>query len=186
MYEYAFQGRLLPGERIAWSGRAGDGLVFTAADIFIIPFSIVWCTFAFTMVFTTSAAHAPAEFPMIGSLFAAVGFYMVAGRFIIDWLVRRGLRYAVTDRRILIARAAPFRRFTAIGLAQLADVNLIERTSGRGTIRFGPEQGLRHNGFGSLSPALDPTPQFIAIDDVRRVFDLVQRASADAASRASG
>jgi hypothetical protein len=26
-----------------------------------------------------------------------------------------------------------------------------------------------------MSPAFDPTPQFLAIDDARRVFDLIQR-----------
>jgi hypothetical protein len=32
-----------------------------------------------------------------------------------------------------------------------------------------------NRGMSSWTPALDPTPQFIAIDDVRRVFDLVQK-----------
>ena len=177
---------MLPGERIAWCGQAGGGIIFTGRDLFLIPFSIFWCGFALTMFIVTGTSNAPREFPLVGGLFVLVGLYLVFGRFVVDWWVRRGLSYAVTDRRILIAGKAPFRKFIAIGLAQLADVNLFERASGRGTIRFGPDHGLRQNAFGGMSsPSLESTPQFIAIDEVRRVFDLVQRLSAEAASRAN-
>jgi hypothetical protein len=33
------------------------------------------------------------------------------------------------------------------------------------------------------SPALDPTPQFIAIEDSRRIFDLIQKLAQQASSR---
>ncbi len=39
-------GRLLGGERVAWSGRPVQGILFTARDIFLIPFSLIWCGFA--------------------------------------------------------------------------------------------------------------------------------------------
>ena len=79
---------------------------------------------------------------------------------------------------MLIARSGPFADFTAINLDRLPNARLSERRSGRGDIRFGepvPPWGGR--GYATWSPALDPTPQFLAIEDARRVFDLVQRAA---------
>jgi hypothetical protein len=121
---------------------------------------------------------APSFFDLWGAMFICIGLYFVFGRFVVDAFIRRGMRYAVTDRRVLIARAGPFSKFTAIGLNQLPDVNLNEGRSGRGTIRFGQAASMWGNrGMGEWTPAFDPTPQFIAIDDVHRVFDLIQRST---------
>ncbi|CAN5261466.1 hypothetical protein BH09PSE1_BH09PSE1_02630 [soil metagenome] len=85
------------------------------------------------------------------------------------------MHYAVTDRRILISRPAPFSRFTAVSLSHLPNIDLSESSGGRGTIRFGEAASMWNNRGFSWSPAFDPTPQFIAIEDVRRVFDLIQQ-----------
>jgi hypothetical protein len=177
MADDLFQGRLLSGERISWSGRPKSGLVLTGRDIYLIPFSLVWCGFAIFWTFGATDAGAPTFFTLWGMMFVCVGLYFVFGRFIVDAWVRHGLRYAVTDRRILIARPAPFAKFTAIGLGQLPDIDLAERGNGRGTIRFGQAASTMWNnrGGGVWSDALDPTPKFIAIEDARRVFDLIQR-----------
>lgn len=186
-----FNGRLLPGERIAWSGQPQQGLLLTARDIFLIPFSLMWCGFAIFWTFmvtsaSVSEANAAAEvngaggfFVLWGLMFVAIGLYFVVGRFIVDAWVRRGLHYAVTDQRILIARGAPFGRFTALNIGKLPDIDLSERGNGRGTIRFGQPAAMRgYRGMSLWSVALDPTPQFLGIEDARRVFDLIQRAQA--------
>jgi hypothetical protein len=173
-----FQGRLLPGERIAWRGTAGRGILFTPRDLFLIPFSLAWCGFAIFWTVTATRGRAPDFFTLWGSMFICFGVYFVAGRFLVDAWVRRGTVYAVTDRRILILRGAPFGKFIALALSQLPDISLSERRGGRGTIRFGAEMSMANNrSAGIWSPALDATPQFIAIEDARRVFDLVQRAN---------
>ena len=41
-----FSGRLLPGERVVWSGRPATGMLFTPRDLFLIPLSAVWLGFA--------------------------------------------------------------------------------------------------------------------------------------------
>jgi hypothetical protein len=117
-------------------------------------------------------------FVLWGSVFVCVGLYFVAGRFAIDAWVRMGMSYALTDRRVLIARSPPFANFTAVNLDRLPDANLSESSGGRGTIRFGQPAGpFGRQGLALWSPALDPTPQFLAIDDARSVFDRIQRSS---------
>jgi hypothetical protein len=178
MLDDPFQGRLLPGERIAWRGTPGRGILFTPRDIFLVPFSLAWCGFAIFWTVSAAGMHAPDFFTLWGSMFVCIGLYFVAGRFLVDAWIRRGTVYAVTDRRILILRGAPFGKFIAVGLPQLPDISLSESRDGRGTIRFGTEVSMFGNrGMSSWSPALDPTPQFIAIQDARRVFDLVQHAN---------
>lgn len=176
-----FSGRLLPGERVIWSGRAGAGIMFTAQDIFLVPFSLIWCGFAVFWTVMASGHGAPVFFDVFGLAFVCVGVYFVAGRFVVDAWIRSGLRYAVTDRRALILRSGPLSDFTAVSLDRLADIRLKEEANGRGTIRFGRSAGVWGGRGVSWSPALDPTPAFLAIDDVRRVFDLVQRHQADRA-----
>jgi hypothetical protein len=175
MADDLFTSRLLSGERILWSGTPGQGLLLTEADTFAIPFSLLWCGI---VIFWTIGASRTAGFgPLLfGVIFICFGLYNLVGRFLVDAWIRRDLRYAVTNRRILIARPAPFSRFTALNLEQLSEVDLKERTNGRGTIRFGQRAPAWAWGYyRGMSPALDPTPQFLAIGDARRVFDLIQR-----------
>jgi hypothetical protein len=174
MVDELFAGRLLDGKRILWSGKPGQGLLLTGQDIFLIPFSLLW--FGFAIFWTVGVSRrAPDFFILWSGMFICIGLYFVVGRFFVDAWMRRGLRYAVTDRRILIARPAPFSRFTTLGLGQLPEGNLKESANGRGTIRFGQPGLAPARGFTSMTPALDAVPQFLAIDDARRVFDLIQR-----------
>jgi hypothetical protein len=83
----------------------------------------------------------------------------------------------VTDRRILILRSGPFSDFTTLALERLPEAKLSEKQDGRGTIRFGQSMSPWMRGFGGWSAALDPSPQFLAIADSRKVFDLIQRSA---------
>jgi hypothetical protein len=168
--------RLLSGERVLWSGRPGQGIIFTPRDTFLIPFSMLWCGFAIFWTMTATRTGGISFFALWGTMFICVGLYLVVGRFVLDAFIRGGIRYAVTNRRILIARPWPFRNLTAVSLSQLADVQLTERRGGRGTIRFGQPASLSgRQGMSSWAPSLDPTPQFLAIEDASQVFDLIQR-----------
>jgi hypothetical protein len=171
-----FRGKLLPGERIVWAGQPMSGLMFTARDLFLVPFSVVWCGFA--IVWTTGVAlSGGGAFALFGLIFVAVGLGISVGRFLVDAWLRRSTRYALTNRRVLILRTAPTADFVALSLGRLPQARLTERKDGRGTIRFGPQANLFNFGGTGLSvwvPSLDPTPQFLGIPDAAKVFDLVQ------------
>jgi hypothetical protein len=171
-----FAGRLLDGEHVIWSGQPRQGLMLTPQDAVLIPFSLAWCGFAVFWEVSVVTQGAPASFTLSGAVFVCFGLFFVFGRFLFDAWLRRGLRYAVTDRRILICRPRPLGRFIAIGLDRIPQAQLTEGTGGRGTIRFGPTATIwPGRNISSLAPALDPTPQFLGISDARGVFDLIQR-----------
>ena len=81
-----------------WTGRPSAGLLFTSRDIFLVPFSLVWCGFA--IFWESSAAwidgrdsvpvgqgplsNTPTFFLLFGGAFVLVGLYFVFGRFIVD------------------------------------------------------------------------------------------------------
>jgi hypothetical protein len=173
---------LIQGETIVWWGRPAQGIVFAAADALLIPFSLVWGGFAIFWETLVLRGKAPLPFALFGVPFVLVGLFLIFGRFFLDSWLRARTVYALTDRRVLIARAAPFGNFKAVNLDRLPEVSLIEKANGKGTIRFGQPTsmfgatyGVRRSG--GWIAALDPTPQFFAIDDVQRVFAAVQERS---------
>ncbi len=168
--------RLLPGEKLLWSGGPQRGILFTASDAFLIPFSVMWGGFAIFWEASVLSTKAPDFFGLWGIPFVLVGLYLIVGRFFVDAWIRGGLVYAVTSQRILIARPSPIARFTALNLNQLPAVSLKERNNGRGDIVFGDSVSVfGRRGFSGWSPALDPTPRFLGIENVKVVFDLIQR-----------
>jgi len=179
----SFSGQLLSGERIQWSGAPRQGWLFTGRDIFLIPFSLVWCGIIGSVViasFAAPASAAPAGFAfmLIPGAMLCFGLFFMLGRFPLDAWLRGRTRYAVTNQRILIARDAPFGTFTAVSLDRLPAVKFDQRADGRGTLRFGESVSMFSNrGFSTWLPSLDPTPQFMAVDNAKSVFDLIQRLS---------
>ena len=180
--------RMLTGERILWSGRPAQGLRFTSRDVFLIPFSLMWGGFA---IFWESAVltkeQTPGFFALWGIPFILIGVYFIVGRFLLDAWVRGGMFYAVTNKRILISRSGPFSKLTALSLDRLPDASLSESSGGRGTIRFGQPVQMwgRGNSMSSWTPSLDPTPQFIGIENARSVFDQIQLATRSGDSSSS-
>jgi hypothetical protein len=148
--------------------------------VFLIPFSLLWGGFAiFWETTVLTQANSQFFFALWGIPFVLIGLYLIVGRFLLDAWIRSGMSYAVTNKRILIFRSGPFSKLTAVPLDRLPDASLRESRDGRGTIRFGeqaPFWGGR-NGVSSWTPALDPTPQFLAIENARNVFDQVQSSS---------
>ena len=107
-------------EKLLWEGAPATGLRFRASDLgksvfglFFLGFSIFWVAGASSVTsgFHTSGLAAGPEgvfqfFPLFGLPFVLVGAYMVFGQYLWNAYVRGKTRYALTDRRAIIAKSA--------------------------------------------------------------------------------
>ncbi len=100
---------LRPGEQLLWCGRPDRAVLFTAADIIAIPFSIVWLGIAIAWEAGVRASGAPAAFRDLGVPFLLIGVYLVAGRYITRWFRKRQTVYGITSERVIVQVGASFR-----------------------------------------------------------------------------
>ncbi len=158
-----------------WTGRPGGGIRFQRGDIFLVPFSLLWCGFA---VFweTTVIISREAPWPMIvfGGAFVLVGLYFVAGRFIFDMYMRSQTTYGLTRDSALINVAALFGRRSTIYLPSVSNLNLDLAQDGTGSIFFGDPPGF-WSGAGWVNTYQKVSPGFLYIDRAADVFELCKR-----------
>jgi hypothetical protein len=95
-------------EQLLWQGAPDAGVWFTSEDVFLVPFSILWCGFAIFWESSVIGGHAPFFFRLWGIPFVAVGLYFVAGRFFYKNYRKRSTVYAVTTKRAMILRPRSF------------------------------------------------------------------------------
>ena len=164
---------LLPGERLLWAGRPPRGVRLSAADAFIIPFSLLWSGFA---VFWTLGAWwggAPGLFVAFGFPFVAVGLYLIFGRFFHDAWRRGRTLYAVSSQRVLVLRGD---RLVGRDIGRLATLEIEQRGAGRGTIRFEPSPFPAESFAGRSRVAVTSRDDgFYEIEQPRTVYDLIRR-----------
>ena len=166
------------GERLIWSGMPKQGVMFRPSDAFAVPFSLMWGGFAiFWEASVLRIGTAPGFFVLWGIPFVAVGLYLIAGRFFYDAFCRARTLYGVTNQRALIISGIWQRNTQSIFLEGLTNINLREAGSGSGTITFGPEpSGFSWNAGGWPGANRNMSPRFEAIDEPRRVLDLIRNA----------
>ena len=170
-----FSAYLQSGERIVWTGRPYRGIRFTAQDIFLVPFSLVWGGILATTAVTTF--RAPGFPDLMLYLFALIGVYFIVGRFAVDSWARSRMTYALTDRRALIIRRIFGERLIAVTLANAAQLRL-NRHRSRGDLEFEARQSpFFGRSWGMWTPSLDGAARFIGIEDPTEVYRLAQRAA---------
>jgi hypothetical protein len=104
--DYArLQAFVRPGEQLLWCGRPDPRLWFTGADLYVIPFSLVWCGFAIFWTVGASRTGGPL-FGLFGVIFVAMGLYLVAGRFFYKHYRKKQTVYGITTQRALVATGA--------------------------------------------------------------------------------
>ena len=185
---------LSPGERILWSGQPSRKVVFSAQDLYMIPFSLLWGGFAIfweagVLGLFGSGGKGGIEaiswfMALWGVPFVLVGQYMIWGRFFYSAWKKQKLIYAVTDSRILVLNLAPRRRLVAAFLQQLPVLEKAVRLNGIGTLTFGlmpatagwGGNARMYSWDGGLSSSV---PIFIDIEDAENVYRILCQARGD-------
>jgi hypothetical protein len=137
LIENVFDNELLREERILWTGQPETSVLFTRADIFLVPFSLLWGGFAFFWEITAISMKAPMDFWLFGIPFVIIGFYIVFGRFLVKNRRKRRTFYALTNQRVLILSTFISRSLQAQFIEQIPSININVRKNGIGTITFG-------------------------------------------------
>jgi hypothetical protein len=170
---------LSTGEQLVWSGRPRTGIRLTGADVFLIPFSLVWCGFAAFWEKSALKMGAPDFFPLFGLMFVVVGLYFVFGRFIADAIRRGKTFYGLTPRRAIIVSGIFNRQVKSIDLASLGDISVSERADRSGTISLGTSSGMNTWAAGMMGPSWPGAarylpPAFEMIEGVKAVYDKIR------------
>ena len=135
---YSIEIELEPGEKLLWRGRPQSGIFMKPHDLYQIPFTLLWCGFAFFWEWSVVARGAPLLFKLWGIPFVIAGIYLVVGRFWVDAWMREETRYALTDRRIIIASGLFTRKVQSLPLGALSEISVTLTRNGVGTVLFGP------------------------------------------------
>jgi len=169
-------------ERLIWAGRPKQGLLFRSSDLFLIPFTLLWCGFAIFWEYSVvGEPRAPIFFPVFGGVFVLIGLNMVVGRFFVDALARRKIVYGVSNTRVLIVGGILARTSRSISLKTLGELSLAEHGDGTGTIVFGT---VPTGPWGYLGPRgmsmKSQVPQFERIDQARATYNVIREAQKNA------
>jgi hypothetical protein len=125
---------LFEGEKVLWQGKPEEGHLFSASDIFFIPFSILWCAFACFWEFSVIVAGAPILFCLWGIPFVLFGLYITVGRFFLKQSSRKQTFYAVTDRKVIRMKK---NKTDYLDLRNCGKIHTQVNSDNSGTITFG-------------------------------------------------
>jgi hypothetical protein len=170
--------QLSAGERLLWSGRPKQGILFRGSDGFMIPFSIVWGGFAIFWTFGAQKANAPLPFWGFGLIFVCVGLYMIVGRFFVDMFQRGKTYYGLSDHRAIIISGIFGRTVKSLNLRSISDATLSEKGNGEGTITFGPTNYMTTWAQGMPWPGMsqNQVPTFERIENAKSVYEMIRKA----------
>jgi Bacterial PH domain len=178
--------QLSSGEKLVWSGQPRAGIRLRWSDVFMIPFSILWCGFAIFWESMVVRKGAPVFMMFWGIPFVLVGLYIVFGRFIVDAMTRTKTFYGITNERIIIISGLFSQEIKSLNLRTLTDVSLSERSDGSGTITFGPVYPMGRwmpagswPGAGRYAP-----PAFDMIERAKDVYEIIRQAQKETAQGA--
>ena len=174
---------LEPGETLLWSGQPNPYRLFTGADVFLVPFSLLWGGFAIFWEASVLGTFRygtgfPILFALFGIPFVALGLYFIAGRFWVKRYAKLRTVYAVTDRRVISLSIAFRKTVRSASLKRLPGLEISTGRDGSGTVTFGHFSGMsgfyENTGMEWLARTMGPRPMaFYDLDDARGVYRLV-------------
>jgi len=178
--EAQVQQELETGESLLWAGIPKQGPALRDSDLTVIPFSLLFCGFAF--YWEWSVYHSgPVFFRLWGIPFVLAGLYVMVGRFCVDSEQRSKTAYGLSDRRIVIVSGILARNVTSLALDQLPEIHVSEKPDRSGTITFGPvvpDITVRQGYLGARMAyrRVPASPCFDMIPEMRDVLDRIRQA----------
>jgi hypothetical protein len=161
-------------EKLIWTGQPKKGIIFRTADIFMIPFSLLWCGFAIFWFYTAITSGAPIFFALFGVPFVAIGLTFVFGRFIIDAKQRAHTFYGITHERIIIKSGIFKISIKSLPIKNQTEIECEEKPDGSGTINFGTKNPMMVWGNGmNWWPGVKVTPSLDSIPEARKVYQQI-------------
>ncbi|MFN3557800.1 MAG: hypothetical protein ACK4UQ_00840 [Brevundimonas sp.] len=181
-------GYLRADEKVLWRGRPQQGIRFVGQDVFMVPLSLLWAG-GVVAIFSVGGGEITGmgfPFMLFPLIFGVAAFYITIGRLIHDAWIRSNIEYALTDRRIVILKTGLGSDLTTLDIGRLDQISFKPRGD-RGDILFGPAQSFFgfggrsfRNSFSLWTPSLSETPQFIGVENGRRLFDQIEGLRAQA------
>jgi hypothetical protein len=112
---------LRSGETLQWTGRPDPNVLFSKADLFLVPFSLLWGGGAIT-AFYQMIARGDSLLSILFSIpFVLLGLYLLIGRFIHKNRRKRNTVYALTEKRAI---ASTSNRSWRAAVIQGASINI--------------------------------------------------------------
>ena len=159
-------------ENLIWAGQPKKGIVFRSSDIFLIPFSLLWCGFAIFWLASVVSVEAPLIFCLFGIPFVIIGLFFVFGRFIVDSKQRENTVYGLTEDRIIIKSGILNKSVKSLNIRTLSNIEFTEKNDGSGTISIGQKNPFMTWGNGmNWMPGIKYNPQLDLIPEVRKVYN---------------
>src|SRR2546428_1189705 len=124
---------LQAGESLLWSSRPRTGVRLQAADVAMIPISLLWGGFAIYWETLVIRSHAPLFMMLFGLPFVGIGLFMILGRFFLDAARRASTLYGVTNNRVFIVTGRG-KMVASYPLAQIPGITTTEGRDGFGSV----------------------------------------------------
>ena len=179
-----FSRQLRKGERILWSGQPDLSIVFSKADIVLVPASALWAGMAiFFSSELVSAARANSSYVPLVIFFAVpftlMAFHATLGRFVLRRCVKSRTYYLLTDQRVLALGRMFGDSAHETFLDDIDQVTTVRTWRGAGSLWFGKAPGwllfLGTSVFdfpNSLAEGIGPVA-FYDLRDADQVYSLV-------------
>jgi len=113
------------GEKLLWQGAPGTGFRFTVMGLLLSVFGVFFLGFAVFWIYLTANLGDGLVFSILGVPFLLVGLWLVAGHWFLDVYRRKHARYALTNKRALIARTSFGRRMESYPIDASSDIQLV-------------------------------------------------------------
>jgi hypothetical protein len=138
-----FRYDLMEDEEVLWTGKPETSVIFTTADILLIPISLWFGIYAIYNGFLFLSLSLNPNYDIVlavlsafgGLAFIFMGFYLTIGRFIYKIWRKQHTTYAVTNKRVLVK--VGHRRVKEQAISEIPLLRKQVYRSGTGTVTFG-------------------------------------------------